>query len=147
MTQISFLDCPGCFFFIKRRHLNVCKSKRGFGAPAVKFLTLLKNFQYDIYEKTPVSRCCLFEYLINKKALCSSIWAERDKANAKRKNVFYRFLKWFDNWVLKFFCFPCHTVTFGAWHNGIQPQIFKIIYHNSEIMFFERPIIIPVRYT
>ena len=33
----QFFRLPS-MFFIERQHLNVCKSKRGFGAPAVKYL-------------------------------------------------------------------------------------------------------------
>ena len=53
VTQISFLDCPGRFF-IERPFLNVYKSKRGLGAPAINLLALSKNVFKVILMKNPL---------------------------------------------------------------------------------------------
>ena len=110
------------------------------------FNTIKKCFQNNFDEKPLASRCDIigcpfwfFAFLIiwTTKKLCAYQSELRRKKPINKTNFcFDRILKWLENWVLKFFCYPCHTVTFGAWHNGIQPQIFKIIYYNTEIIFF-----------
>ena len=47
-------------------------------------------------------------------------------------------VKLFDNWVLIISCHSCHTVMFGAWKNGIQPQILQNISNNSKIMYLQK---------
>ena len=135
--------------------LMLCKIVKKCVTCSKIFSTIKRCFLNDFDEKPRVSRCdiigCPFWFyaflnIWSRKKLCAyQSLLRRIKPIHKINFCFDIFLKWLDNWLLKFFCFPCHTVTFGAWHNGIQPQIFKIIYHNPEIMIFERPIIIPVR--
>ena len=78
-------------------------------APAVKFLSQSKKFSKWYSWKPPFLLLIFLSFWIcdqQRNPCAKSISAETDKTIF----CFYWVLKWFDTWVLKILCSPCHTV-------------------------------------